>query len=889
MKVARLSFMLVALALLGSLTVNAQVREYEYRALPNAPIVDFSTTSSSITVPDAVTINTLSVIVNIEHPAASDLTITLSGPTGNYTLSTQNGLAGANYENTIFDSNPGTAIPGVAINSPTNVTAYFRGVYIPESALPVSGNTAGTWTLNVSDNLLGDNGKLVSWGLFFNRYDNYRDIRWGMDLNNQGVTTLNPFGLVEDITIIPPYTVLGHRPMANQVPGVALFQLGQTPGIANFTIDHRYPNANRLNVVETDLSIPAEGAYNPVAFFNLQGQVGHHEAILDVFMRGDLFTTSNDNVKNVPLHVTAGSLAYDNGKAMNTLFPFINECDALTYDIYAPQTITSVDIWQGSVVELEPNPSTSQMTINVWDQNTNALVATTGPVAFPPQGEKWVSYPFSPPVVLPAGQYRIGYCLTSVQAGSFGPGIGMDEAGSPFEPLGPFSRLADLNRQWFSFDGGSSWNVENFRQFSTQMIRPNFVQQSDVGVIAINSNNTAGGLNVDVTFGAYAHYSYLPNQITFGRVTVMNNTGATIASLEKRVYLTAAPYVETVSFNFNTLTSGAYTIKAEIIRPDDENLINNEYSRQLVIPFAPMMVNTDGPIARDLKDRIISEYAQQGIQVEFVDRTLGNVTLPTNGKVLWVGSLDNASAAQAREFVLNGGDFAVLADVTAGNPMTETFKAVATGKEIESMNSFLTLPTNVNRVSETGRSFVDMMSNPENEMLSITKGNADLNSRINAYFSTVKQDAPTMLRDTRSVQYTNNGTIRTVAERLNDLTVVRLVARNVKAAPQVEAISNPAKFELTQNYPNPFNPTTNVAYNVPADANVSIRVFDLLGREVATLVSGFHAAGSYITNWNSTNNLGQIAPSGIYLYRMEASPVDGSAPYVQGKKMILAR
>lgn len=111
MKVARLSFMLVALALLGSLAVNAQVREYEYRAFPNAPIVDFSTTSSSITVPDPFTISTLSVVVNIEHAAASDLTITLSGPTGNYTLSTQNGLAGANYENTIFDSNPGTAIP----------------------------------------------------------------------------------------------------------------------------------------------------------------------------------------------------------------------------------------------------------------------------------------------------------------------------------------------------------------------------------------------------------------------------------------------------------------------------------------------------------------------------------------------------------------------------------------------------------------------------------------------------------------------------------------------------------------------------------------------------------------------------------------------------------
>ena len=891
MKVARLSFMLVALAFLGSLTMNAQVREYEYRADPNAPIVDFSTTTSAITVPDNFSISTLSVLVDIDHAAASDLVLTLSGPTGTYTLSTQNGLAGANYENTIFDSNPGTAIPGVAINAGTNVTAFFRGVYTPESTLPSTGSPVGPWTLSVSDNLLGDNGTLVKWGLIFNRYDNYRDIRWGMDLNFFGVTTMNPFGLVDDVTTIPPYTVQGYRPMANMLTGVAVFQLSQTVGVGNFTIDHKLPGGLTSNVIEADLSIPAENVYAPAANINLNSAVGRHEALFDVMMRADLFMTRPDNNLVFPLDVTAGSLAFDNGMAMNTLFPFVGECDALTYSIYAPQSITSVDIWQGSVVELEPNPSTSLMTINVWDQTTNALVATTGPVPFPPQGQKWVSYPFSPPVSLPAGNYRIGYCLSALDGASFGPGIGMDETGSPFEPLGFLGRYWNLGLQWVSFDGGTTWNPENFRVFTTQMIRPNFVQQSDVGVIAINQTNNIGGLTVSVTFGAYAHYTWLPNQMTFAKVTILNSLGQTIGYMEMRVYLLAAPYVDTQVFNFPSLPSGNYTIRAEIVRPDDENLINNIYERAINIPFAPMIVSTPGAISSELKGQIISTYAQQGIQIEFFDRNLNGFTFPTEGKILWVGQLDKSAAVQAREFVLTGGDFAVLPDLTAGNPLSETFKAFATEKEVESMNRALALPTAVNLKNEAGYNFVQMMADKTADHLTIGKSTQDADARLASYFDHVKNASQVQLtsRDTRSIVYANSGDTRVEAVRMGDLAVVQLLVKDSKPARQVEAIVNPAQFEITQNYPNPFNPTTNIAYNVPADANVSVRVFDMLGREVATLASGFHSTGSYITTWNATNAFGQVMSSGIYMYRLEASPVDGTAPYVMAKKMVLSR
>jgi subtilisin-like proprotein convertase family protein len=895
MKVVRLSVTLVALAFLTSLTAEAQLnREYEYFRNTPAPIVDFSTTSSSIDVPDNFTISTLSVMVDIDHAAAADLTISLTGPTGSYTLSTQNGLAGANYENTIFDSNPGTAIPGVAVNAGTNVTAYFRGVYMPESTLPTSGTPVGTWTLSVTDNLPGDNGSLVSWGLIFNRYDNYRDIRVGADLNYLGFTTLNSLGLVNDVTPLPPYTVQGYRPLNNTLMAEGLIQNSQTPGVMNLTVEHKYPSNSVALVGDADLGIPAEDAYRARVFFDLANEKGMHHGLIDLMMRGDLYMTRADNAISVPLDVTPGSLAYDNGMVQNTLFPWLNECDANVYWIYAPQTITSVDIWQGSTVELEPMPSMSNLTINVWDVATNSIVATSGPVMFPPQGDKWVSYPFSPPVALPAGQYRVGYCLSALDSYSFGPGIGMDQTGSPFEPLGTLSKYYGFDLQDWSYDGGMTWNEDWFRTFNTKMIRPNFVQLSDVGVRAIYPNNGFSGLDVDVEFAAYAHYSYLPNQITFGKVWVTNNaTNAVVGYQEKRVFLNAAPFMDTQTFNFPALTSGNYTVKAVVERPDDENLINNEYARTINIPFAPMVVITEGPITNELQDKITTSYGQYGVNVVFTDRMLGNVDFPENGKVLWVGDLSKDVAQTAREYVRNGGSFSILPDLTINkNPMSEVFSQVANTREIDAMNSFFATP-DISKIDiPANSSFIAQMTDPNYSAISLTK-EINTDNRIAEFYTWVKNSTgePAIMRDPRaSVLYSSSKDVNIVAERVADLSVVNLLVKGSKPSDRVIAdIVNPANFELTQNYPNPFNPTTNVAYNLPSDANVTIRVFDMLGRTVATLINGFQPSGSYITTWGATNNLGQTVSSGIYLYRMDATPVDGSASYSAAKKMVLTR
>jgi hypothetical protein len=78
-------------------------------------------------------------------------------------------------------------------------------------------------------------------------------------------------------------------------------------------------------------------------------------------------------------------------------------------------------------------------------------------------------------------------------------------------------------------------------------------------------------------------------------------------------------------------------------------------------------------------------------------------------------------------------------------------------------------------------------------------------------------------------------------------------------------IEQPAVFYLAQNYPNPFNPSTNIKYSIPSDGNVSLRIYDVLGNEVSSLVDEFKQAGTFDVTFDGTN-----LSSGVYYYRLIA-------------------
>ena len=88
----------------------------------------------------------------------------------------------------------------------------------------------------------------------------------------------------------------------------------------------------------------------------------------------------------------------------------------------------------------------------------------------------------------------------------------------------------------------------------------------------------------------------------------------------------------------------------------------------------------------------------------------------------------------------------------------------------------------------------------------------------------------------------------------------------------------PTVYSLTQNYPNPFNPSTKISYGLPKSGNVKLVLYDLLGREVRTLVNEFKKAGIYDIEFNASE-----LSSGVYFYKIE------SGDFADVKKMVLMK
>lgn len=107
---------------------------------------------------------------------------------------------------------------------------------------------------------------------------------------------------------------------------------------------------------------------------------------------------------------------------------------------------------------------------------------------------------------------------------------------------------------------------------------------------------------------------------------------------------------------------------------------------------------------------------------------------------------------------------------------------------------------------------------------------------------------------------------------------VSIIAILQKPSPVTELKISQTNYSLAQNYPNPFNPSTEISYTLKEDGIVVIKVFDVLGKEVAILKNKFETAGNHIVNFNAAN-----LPSGIYFYRITA----GS--FFNTRKMLLIK
>jgi len=115
----------------------------------------------------------------------------------------------------------------------------------------------------------------------------------------------------------------------------------------------------------------------------------------------------------------------------------------------------------------------------------------------------------------------------------------------------------------------------------------------------------------------------------------------------------------------------------------------------------------------------------------------------------------------------------------------------------------------------------------------------------------------------------------------NDAGHVRVYQLNPLNTNQEELL--PIQYALHQNYPNPFNPITTLRYELPENGLVNIIIYDMLGKQVKTLINQTQDAGYRSVIWDATNDYGKPVSAGIYLYRIQAGK------YISTKKIVLLK
>jgi hypothetical protein len=116
-----------------------------------------------------------------------------------------------------------------------------------------------------------------------------------------------------------------------------------------------------------------------------------------------------------------------------------------------------------------------------------------------------------------------------------------------------------------------------------------------------------------------------------------------------------------------------------------------------------------------------------------------------------------------------------------------------------------------------------------------------------------------------------------------DLTVQLYAISDTSLSIGTDINTVPSKFTLHQNYPNPFNPITSLRYDLPEQAQVTLTVYDLMGREVTQLINTIQETGYKSVQWDATDSFGNPVSAGVYLYQICAGE------FVQTRKMVLLK
>jgi hypothetical protein len=161
---------------------------------------------------------------------------------------------------------------------------------------------------------------------------------------------------------------------------------------------------------------------------------------------------------------------------------------------------------------------------------------------------------------------------------------------------------------------------------------------------------------------------------------------------------------------------------------------------------------------------------------------------------------------------------------------------------------------------------------------------SDTSMAVAGWFPTIGELAAPLLEDSVAVMtYSWNVWASDPWDSTASSNGPRSLTIDVSGLLALDGIGLPDVFSLHNNYPNPFNPVTNITYDIPEVAQVTLDIYNVSGQKVRTLAQGQHEPGRYRIQWNATNDYGNPLSSGMYIYRIHAGD------FVSVKKLILMK
>ncbi len=363
-----------------------------------------------------------------------------------------------------------------------------------------------------------------------------------------------------------------------------------------------------------------------------------------------------------------------------------------------------------------------------------------------------------------------------------------------------------------------------------------------------------------------------------------------------------APYqnVMVPMANWTPTTGGIYRVRVTFSRnPDDQNPANDVHEFNLYVSATRAIV-VRGANASDADvNAAIDVLKSKSMDYEVVSINDAKLAQVNKANVILTGDVQTSDKAVLSSLISNGNDIAFLysRDRNYGSLLRNVDRTF--GIERASTPNYDKLELAM-KAPETAAVEAPVQVKPEllnvkieskEDVVNLMKSSALTLEPVEGVNTVITPASPVVPVETfvPAVVSSPYGEMDYLDEDFGSFAILRAFPAQRTPQQQVQDVTSAAGFVLGSNYPNPFNPSTVITYTIPEQSLVTLRVLDMLGREVMTLVNESQNAGTFNVSWKGLDMNGMSVASGQYIYRIEATPVNGGTPFTAMKKMTLAK